>query len=258
MKGAPGTIGRALQPLAVMLWVFFLVVSVAAGVVWAFGIGDAHLAEWVGNKDLSLTLQWMVRWLDFTWIVLGAINVYVCLAAREGLGQVRAWTMMVFVGVLALVMASNFSGYPLGRIQYSVQLGPKIGLVPIGLPFLWLTLFGGARETALRLFPKISYGQAALIAALLVLLLDLSLEPLAAKLRGWWFWRATEAGQPPTFTAPLLTSLAWGLAGWLTALQLRERDVVGSARPRSWRPVVVLAVFQGVFLAAHLGRWVRN
>jgi len=249
---------RTLEPLAVMLWVFFAVLSVGTAVVWAFGIGDAHLAEWVNNKDLSLTLQWLLRWLDFAWIMLGAINVYVCLAAREGLGPVRVWTVAVFVGVLVLVMASNFSGYPLGRIQYSVQLGPKIGLIPIGLPFLWLAIFGGAREVALRLFPKMSYGQVALIAGALVLLTDLSLEPLAAKLRGWWFWRASTPGEPPSFAAPLWTPVVWGLVGWLAALQLRERSVVASARPRSWKPIVVLVIFHAVFLAAHLGRWARD
>jgi uncharacterized membrane protein len=235
-----------------------VVLSVATGVVWTFGIGDAQLANGVGNKGLEMTLQWLLRWLDFAWIMMGAINVYVCLAAREGLGQVRLWTMGVFGGVLVLVVASSMSGLPLGRISYSVQLGPKIGSVPIGLPFLWLAVFGGAREAALRLFPKVGYGQVALIAGVLVLLTDLSLEPLAAKLRGWWFWRAHTPGEPPGFMAPVYTPLVWGVLAWLTALQLREKSVVASARPRLWKPILVLAIFHLVFFAAHAGRWIRN
>lgn len=258
MKASSGMLKRSLEPLAVMLWVFFVVISVATGVVWAFGIGDTQVANSVSNKDLQMTLLWLLRWLDFTWIMLAAINVYVCLAAREGLGQVRVWTVAVFVGVLALVMASGISGLPLGRIQYSLQLGPKIGVIPIGLPFFWLAVFGGAREVALRLFPRMSYGQVALLAGVVVLLTDLSLEPLAAKARGWWFWRAHVPGEPPGFTAPAYISLVWGALAWLTALQLREKSVVASSRPRLWKPVLVLATFHAVFLAAHLGRWVRN
>jgi hypothetical protein len=126
------------------------------------------------------------------------------------------------------------------------------------LPFFWLAVFGGAREAVLRFFPKVSYGQVALMVGALVLVTDLGLEPLAAKLRGWWFWRAQVPGEPPGFTGPVYTPLVWGALAWLTALQLREKSVVASSRPRLWKPVLVLAIFHVVFVAAHVGRWVRN
>lgn len=256
MKASSGTLARSLEPLVAMVWIFFVLLSLTVGVVWAFGIGDADVG--LRNEGLRLTLQWLLRYVDFAWITLGAVNVYACLATSEGLGRARAWTGGLFLSVAALVVFTGFCGVPMGYITYSTQLGPKIGPVPMGLPLFWLCVMGGAREAAMRFFPRMSYDRVALVAGLLTGLTDLSVEPLAAKWRGWWFWRAAVEGQPPSFEAPMATALIWGAVGWLTVRQLREKSVLGSARPRSWKPIVVLAIFHGVFLAAHVGRLVRR
>jgi hypothetical protein len=92
----------------------------------------------------------------------------------------------------------------------------------------------------------------------LALLTDASLEPLAANLRGFWFWRSGDPMIPPSFDAPMTNCLVWGLVAGLITFALREKNVVAAVRPRSWQPAVTLLIFHAVFLGAHLGRWLRD
>lgn len=249
---------RWLEPIAASLWTFFVLLSLFVGVIWAGGIGDASLEKWVSNAGLRAALTWLLLRLDALWITLAAANAYLALAGREGLPAARRWGLAVLVVVVALGWVSVATGYPLGRIMYGPALGMKIGPVPIGLPFLWFSVILGARELILRLLPRLPQALAALFAGLVGALTDLHLEPAAAKLRGFWFWRAEIAGEPPLFDAPLATSLVWGLATGLVVLLGREASVVASARPRLWKPVVILAILHAVLLAAHFGRSLRG
>ena len=259
MRSSPSLPARVLEPLAAGLWVCFVLISLAVGVVWAFSLGDAQLTRWVDNRELLLALHWLlVEQLDFLWIILAAANCYLCLAAREGLGTARRWSLAVLLAVITLAWVSNRTGMPLGPIQYGHRLGARLGPVPVGLPLFWFAAIIGAREGLLRLFPRWSHLQIALGAGFLALLTDINLEPLAAKLRGFWFWRAATTDLPPTFDAPLTSCLVWGLLGGLLAFGFRERKVVASVEARSWKPAMTLAIFHAVFLAAHAGRWARG
>ncbi len=267
MRSSPSLLSRALEPLAAGLWIVFVLVSIVVGVIWAWGIDDAHLAGWVLNRDLLATLQWLLRQMDFLWITLAAANSYLCLAQREGLDTARRAIMTVLVAVTALGWVSAGTGVPLGPIRYGLPLGPiviggvrvaQFGPVPLGLPLFWFAIVVCSRDSLLRLFPRRSHVQIAVGTALLALLTDFSLEPLAAKLRGFWFWRSGTPTVPPVFDAPFTGCLAWGLLAGLVAFGLRERRVFPCRNSQSWQPAMTLVIFHIVFLAAHFGRWVRG
>ena len=249
---------RWLEPIAASLWTLFILLSLVVGAIWAFGLGDAALGRWVPNTGLRTALSWLLLRLDALWITLAAANAYLALAGREGLPTARRWGLAVLVTVVGLGWVSVVTGYPLGRIAYGQTLGVKIGPVPIGLPFLWFSVMLGARELVLRLLPRLSHARTAALAGIVGALTDVNLEPAAAKLRGFWFWRASVAGEPPVFDAPLQSCLVWGVATGLVVFLGRERSVVASAQPRPWKPVLILGIFHAIFLAAHLGRAVRG
>lgn len=249
---------RWLEPIAASLWTLFLILSLIVGVIWACAIGDASLEKSISNSDLRAALSWLLLRLDAIWITLAAANTYLALAGRDGLSTARRWGLMVMVVVVGLGWISVITGAPLGRITYGQVLGFKIGPVPLGLPFLWFSLIFGARELILRFLPRLSHTLAAIASGVIGAVTDLNLEPAAAKLRGFWFWRASVVGEPPIFVAPLQISLVWGVATALVVFFCREKSVVASAQPRPWKPVVILLIFNAIFLAAHLGRLVRS
>lgn len=258
MRSRPSPLSRALEPLAAGLWVLFVLVSLLVGAIWTFGFGDAQLGQWVLNRDLFLTLQWLLQHLDFLWITLAAANAYLCLAAREGLATARRWGLMILLAVSLVAWMSIRTGFPLGRIQYGGLLGVRLGSVPLGLPLFWFAVIVGTREGLRHFFLRWSHLQIALGTGFFAALTDAHLEPLAANLRGFWFWRSDALAHPPIFDAPLTGIFAWGVLAGLLVLAMREKSVVASARPWSWQPAATVAIFHLVFLAAHLGRWMRD
>ena len=252
------SLGRWLEPFVSGLWIFFLVWTAWIACVWGFALGDAALARWIGNRDLRAVLGWLIAVGDIAWITLAAANIHLWLAETEGLSTARRWALIVGGGVAALGAVSAFTGWPLGAIQYSRQLGMKLGPLPVGLPLLWFALVIGARETVLRCWPRAGQGMLAFGTGALALLADVNLEPVAAKLRGFWFWRAPWPGQPPHFTPPWTGYAAWFLAASALAFALREERVAAGARRDSFRPVAIFLLLNAVFLAANLGRFLRG
>ena len=258
MDSRTSLVARWLEPLISGLWIFFLIWTAWIACVWTLAIGDGALAEHVGNRDLRGALAWLITVGDIAWITLAAANIYLWLAEAEGLSTARRWALIVGGGAAALGAISAISGFPLGPIQYSRQLGMKLGPVPVGLPLLWFVLVIGARQTVLRCWPGAAQWPLALGTGALALLADANLEPVAAKLRGFWFWRSAAPSLPPQFAPPWMSYAAWFLAATALAWALREDRVAGSARRGSFRPVAIFLLLNAVFLAANLGRVVRG
>ena len=257
MRPRHSFLARWLEPLASGLWIFFLIVTVAVAAVWSFGLGDAELEKWVAHPDLRAALLWLNTIGDIAWITLAAANVYLCLVDEEGLATARRWGLIIVVAVVALGWISARTGFPLGPIQFGRQLGMKVGPVPLGLALFWFAAIIGAREMMLGFFQRFSHGQIALGTGILAFLTDLNLEPVAAKLRAFWFWRANPPTLPPIFDAPLTNPLVWGVVAGALAFLLRDENVSVSVKSRSWKPVAAFAILQAVLIAAHVGRWVR-
>jgi len=262
MLSRDSVLARGLEPLAAALWTLFVLVSLLVAIVWAFGIGEGSLENRIGNQDLLHASNWMLGQLDFVWITLAAANAYAGVATNEGLASARRWALWVILGVVILAWASSKSfgpvesGNPLGSIRYSSRLGPKFGPIPVGLPLLWLAILFGARDAVLWWLPRLSQLRVAFATSALVAFTDFSLEPLAAGVRGFWFWQ-TAPGLPPSFDPPALNWLEWGVIAGLLAYCLRNDCVATGSRPKSWKPAATLAVIHTVFLAAHIGRWTR-
>jgi uncharacterized membrane protein len=207
---------RSLEPFVAGLWILFVLISLAVAIVWSCGIGEGSLEISVSNLDLRAALVWILAHLDLAWITLAAANVYFCLVETIGLATARQWALLVFSVVIAVAWVSVVTGFPLGLIRYGAPLSLKLGPVPLGLPLFWFSIIIGAREALLYFRPRLSQSRLAPGVGMIAFLTDLNLEPLAAKWRGFWFWRAAAPTLPPVFDAPLTGSLAWGILAGLT------------------------------------------
>jgi uncharacterized membrane protein len=244
-------LARGLEPFVAGLWTLFVLVSLLVASVWTLGLGEGSVEKAISNPDLRAALVWLLAHSDAAWITLAAANVYLSLAASVGLATSRRWAALILAAVIALAWVSTATGFPLGRIHYGAALGLKLGPVPLGLPLLWFSIIVGSRETLLHFRPRLNHASLAVGVGILALLLDLILEPLAAKWRGFWFWSGASPTLPPVFEPPLVASMAWAALAALLTLVLREREVIASAQKRPWQPMITLAIFSGVFLATH-------
>ncbi len=257
-KPIPPTAVRWFHPLKGGLWLLFLLWTAGIAVVWTWNIGDRQLERAIGNTDLRLTLEWLVRIGDIAWITLAAINVHGSIAASEGLRAARRWALIVCGGGLVVAAAGALTGYPFGPIRFGSALGMKLGPVPWGVPLLWYIAVVGARSTVLRAVPRAGGAWAAVAAGSLVAITDWNLEPAAGNLRGFWFRLANPPFTPASFDPPIMNYGAWFVFGAFFAWMLREDRARPDARARSWKPVIVFGLLNAVFVLARLGRICRG
>jgi putative membrane protein len=163
-----------------------------------------HWGEWMGGALLLLQGAIVLCWLLARYGRRGA------LAAVLVVGM--AWAVE-HLGVQ--------TGFPFGQYRYSAVLQPQLlGVVPLAIPFAWLVVVLGAhtavpwvlgtrsaeyrRPNAL----KAKFYQS-LVAATLVLLLDMQIETVSTAINHYWFW----IDQGHYYGVPAANFLAWWLVG---------------------------------------------
>ena len=252
----PSLLARALEPLASGLWILFLLWTAIVAIVWTGGFGEAELRERIANPGLRSALAFFLTALDPAWIALGAANIHLALAAGEGLATARRWALIVIAGVGAVAVLSEKFALPLGPIHYTSRLGMRLGPVPFGLPLLWFALVAGARSLVLRCAPRASHAKAACAAGLLAALADANLEIIAWKVRAFWIWHP--ALVPAPAWPPAQNFAAWFAISWAFAFAMRETRVAAASTGAFPRPALVFLIFNAVFLATHVARFIRR
>lgn len=246
MPRASTIFSRAFEPLLAARWTFFLVWTAILAVLWLSG------EDWLGgiaNPGLRAALVWVSRTADLIWLLIATANLYLHLAETEGLGKARLLALTIFlVSTLAGAITVR-TGYPLGSIFYTTRLGPKLASVPLGWPLLWFVVVVSGRALAGRLMPHASHGTLALCTGIFAVLTDLSLEPVAIKVRLFWMWFVTGT---PVAAPPLWRNYAsWFLFATAFAWLMRERRMASAARAPVL-PALVLVVLHALLLLAHL------
>lgn len=261
-RRAPSPLASGLRPLEGALWIVFLLVTAVMAVVWAGDIGGHQIERAIPNAGLQATLERLLLFADLAWFTLAAVSLHQSLAEAEGLAVARHWALISFGGaaLMAILSAAGFLSPGL-RTVYGGALGMKIGPVPIGVLLLWYVVVLGARETVLRIAPKASQIWLAIGAGVLVGLTGLNLENTAARFRGYWFWVVKDPplpGLPPVFQPPAGEYLAWFIFGAGILFFLREQRIAANPGKRSWKPAIIFALLNVVFLLANCGRAMRG
>ncbi len=113
----------------------------------------------------------------------------------------RIFFVSTYFILLSFLILNRFTAFPMGAIGYSDSLGFSFFNVPLILPLLWLMIFYSAGIISARLpLPKILK---AVAAAILILLMDMALEP-AAETLNWWKWEQNQNLLPVYLTCFLL------------------------------------------------------
>jgi uncharacterized membrane protein len=187
--------------------------SVAA----CLGLG---FAAWIGNalyalgEPGGLLKEWSPA------LVAGAMIAFLVIHGRRSHSgrQLFLFILSVFLVGWFFETVSVMTGFPFGNYHYTEIMGPFLGHVPVSvmpaycvmgyaswsLARLLLGRTETARDAALR------FGVPAL-AALLMVVWDLSMDPLRATLEGRWVW--LDGG--PHFGVPLENFFGWALVTWI-------------------------------------------
>lgn len=127
---------------------------------------------------------------------------------------VRTFFLIAGFGFLVEVIGVKY-GLPFGEYFYGDNLGFKLWQVPLVIGLNWVLLIYMSVNSA-KLFFKNKLAQA-LFAALLMLVIDFSIEPIAASL-DFWYWLNLDAG--------FLNYLSWFLISVFLSLFYLSRHEV--------------------------------
>lgn len=200
--------------------------KISVGLIWLF-----HFSGLLGILfiDRELFLETTPINLFITFLLL-FVNL-----PEMNRGVAIAASVAFVVGMGVELLGVNY-GLIFGQYVYGNNLGVKLGGVPllIGANWVMLTFITGAVGAV---FFKRSAFWAAVLGALLMVLLDLVIEPVAPKFDYWEFAEVT---------APLSNYIGWFLVAfpiqWIYQTKVRTKD-----RVFSFHLVLIQFLFFGIF-----------
>jgi bisanhydrobacterioruberin hydratase len=188
--------------------------------------------------------------LDGIFIVLAAAATLASLWRRLPLQNVvLAAGGIAFIGGGLSALGARTS-LPFGPFVYASGSGPLIfKTLPWSMPLVWLVIILNSRGMArLMLRPwrkNKSYGYRVFgLAAVLVLLFDLVLDPFAFRVKHLWLW--LPIALPLTWQgAPIINFIAWGLITILILFFITPALIVKKPRSRSRPELHSLSLWLG-------------
>lgn len=177
---------------------------------------------------------------------------YYVSVARAGPALVATVVLMTFA--IAIEFVGVTTGYPFGPYYYSYFLEPfVIGNVPLAISFAWFALVVNSFLASLFLSGSLEKSPLNVaVAALLVLGIDLVLEPFAALVNRYWTWMDGPI--------PVTNFAAWAGLGLVFAFVLSRFTVLRipmRSRVLAGVPLLVLGLNIVQFTAVNLvhGYW---
>jgi Carotenoid biosynthesis protein len=244
MRRPSSLLARGLEPLFHSLWTLLLVWTGVVAILWLRG---DEIVGAIANPGLRSAASLILGTSDAIWLVIAATNLYLHLAETEGLARTRIITLSIAAAAGALAAASAWTGYPLGTVA-STRLGLKLGPMPLAWPVLWFVIVVSGRSLAARVFPRANHASLAAFTGTLALLTDLNLEPIATKLRLYWFWYEAETRLPAD---PLWRNyVCWFLVAGALAWLIRE-EKLGAGNSDSWRPGLIIIGVNAMLVLGH-------
>jgi putative membrane protein len=167
---------------------------------------------------------------------------------------------LIFALGIALEYVGVTMGIPFGSYRYTGVLVPGLpGGVPLAIGFAWLMVVVAGLFTARQLLiakretNNSGLLRVSVVGALLVVGMDLLLEPVAYHVKGYWEWLEPGAGY---YGVPWSNFAAWFVAALLMSLLAGFALKIGSVR-WGWVPLalyIMNVVLFGVVNLAH-GLW---
>jgi len=205
--------------------------KISVGLIWLF-----HFSGLMGilfvDRELFLSTTPVNLFITFALLFFNQPDVN-----KE---VMQAAAVAFFLGMGVELLGVNY-GLIFGHYDYGNNLGVKVGGVPllIGVNWIMLTFITGA--VAAIVFHKSKF-KAAVLGALLMVLLDLVIEPVAPKFDYWEF-----AGE----VAPFTNYLGWFLVAlpiqWVYQHKVKIKDRVFSTHL-----VLIQFLFFGIFALSQL------
>lgn len=214
---------------------------------------------------LLMSFDWMPFGMEWMSSLLLAMLGLTCLGwLWANLGRLGLVLGTVIFGFgIALEYLGVLTGFPFGSYRYTGVLVPELpGDVPLAIGFAWLFVIVSGSFTARRLFPGSARSAGTTLAmvlggAVLAVVLDLLLEPVAYHVKNYWQWIP---GDGAYYGIPVSNFVAWFVAALVLNLPLASLWKRQGAIFIPWLPTALFAmnvIMFGIVDVAH-GFWIAG
>jgi uncharacterized membrane protein len=160
------------------------------------------------------------RWPEGLLVILATATLLASLTRQLPGQNVMLASVVIAFMAGAVETLGGLTGIPFGPFVYTDAIGRQLFYpLPWAMPMIWivaLLVSRGVTRLILRPWRETpDYGYWLLgLTALLVVLLDLGLEPFATQVKHLWLWAPTRL-KLEWYTAPCVNSLGWGVTALL-------------------------------------------
>ncbi len=230
------------------------------------GIGRTIRRVLFGSFLVLFAFVWAQRWLpmgqlgtahwtDGLLVILATATLIASLTSQlPGQNVILVSIIIAFIGSAAETVGA-LTAIPFGPFVYTENIGQQLfNPLPWAIPMLWIIFILTSRGTArlaLRPWRKTrAYGFRLIgLTVLLVVLLDLGLEPFATRVERYWVWNPTKINFD-WYSAPCVNFLGWALISLLilafaTPWFLNKKPAQSS--PPDYRPLIVWLLLNLLF-----------
>jgi putative membrane protein len=163
-----------------------------------FSVGIAgHLIKQTQNIMLLLT--------PFTLLITGAVVLYV--SAQDKSEKLLIWAVITYITTFILEALGVATAQIFGNYKYGNTLGLSFFNVPLIIGFNWVLVILGSISVSKRISKNIYSGS--FLAAILAVIFDYVLEPIAIRLN-YWQW--------DNDIIPIQNYIAWFIIAFISAL----------------------------------------
>ncbi len=222
----------------------------------AWSLNQVLLCIGVSSKDTV--------WAEGVLLVCAVMSSLVTLALRLPVQNVLMTAGLIAGIAFIITSVGAVSGIPFGPFTYSGRAGEQLfAVVPWSVPLMWVVVIVNARGVArltMRPWRKTNYYGFWVIglACALAVLVDLSLEPFAVYVKGYWIWRAPDWVWN-WYSAPCVNFLGWMIAA-LAILTFTTPWLINKnpiKLPMSYHPLVVWVLMNAWLISGNAlhGHW---
>lgn len=202
------------------------------------------------------------RWPDGLLLVLTTATVLASLTRQlPGQNVMLASVIIAFIGGAVQTLGA-LTAIPFGPFVYTDKIGQRLfHPLPWAVPLVWIAVILASRGVArlmLRPWRKTqTYGFRLIgLTTLLVVLLDIGLEPFATRVKHFWFWNPTKL-KFDWYTTPWVNFTGWALTALLILAFATPSLINKQPRPQpppDYSPLIVWLLMNLLFAtgaAAH-------
>lgn len=197
---------------------------------------------------MFLTLDWLPQqygWFGSVILFLSLTVIAISERRLKSMKRVGVEVVALGAGAFALEFIGVHTGFPFGSYLYTDVLGFRVAGVPLAIGAAWYVTTVCARRICQPASPQPL--RTAFFAAILALAFDITLEPVAWRIEGYWQWQGERV--------PVQNYVAWFLVSFLAVVVLEYLEKSNNRAPVTPVRLTALLVFTlqiGLFASVNI------